>query len=61
MEQQNDIFCHLPKHVDKLIKSLKTKEFILDKFLDTDFHSPIRFLPESSDGLSENSVGTILP
>jgi hypothetical protein len=29
--------------VDVLIKSLKTKAFIIEKFLDTAFHCPIRF------------------
>ena len=31
-------------------KLLKTKLFILEKFLDTGFRPLIRFLPESSDG-----------
>jgi hypothetical protein len=30
-------------HVDKLVKLLKTKAFILEKSLDTAFHRPIRF------------------
>jgi hypothetical protein len=33
----------LSPHVDKLIKLLKTKAFILEKFLDTAFRCPIRF------------------
>jgi hypothetical protein len=32
---------------------LKTKAFILEKFLDTGFQPLIRFLPESSDGFRE--------
>jgi hypothetical protein len=32
---------------------LKTKAFILEKFLDTGFQRLIRFLPESSDGYFE--------
>lgn len=30
-------------HVDKIVKLLKTKVSILEKFLDTTFHWPIRF------------------
>jgi hypothetical protein len=30
-------------HVDKIVKLLKTKVSILEKFLDTAFHWPIRF------------------
>jgi hypothetical protein len=36
--------------VDVLVKLLKKKTFILEKFLDTAFQPPIRFFPESSDG-----------
>jgi hypothetical protein len=32
---------------------LKTKAFILEKFLDTAFSGLLRFLPESSDGFIE--------
>jgi hypothetical protein len=39
----NDIFCHLKVHVDKIVKLLKTKVSILEKFLDTAFRWPIRF------------------
>ena len=39
----NDIFCHLKVDVDKIVKLLKTKVSILEKFLDTAFHWPIRF------------------
>lgn len=45
--------CHFLQAVDKLIKLLKTKAFILEKFLDTAFQRTIRFLPESSDGFYE--------
>jgi hypothetical protein len=47
---QNDIFCHFDRNVDALDKTLKTKVFILEKFLDTGFRPLLRFLPESSDG-----------
>jgi hypothetical protein len=36
-----------------LDKLLKTKAFIIEKFLDTLFHRTIRFLAESSDGFIE--------
>jgi len=45
-------FCHFLRSVDKFVKSLKTKAFILEKFLDTAFGRTIRFLPESSDGFA---------
>src|SRR5215813_1976278 len=41
--EQSDIFCHWLGDVDKLIKLLKIKAFILEKFLDTAFRRPIRF------------------
>src|SRR5262249_4749233 len=41
--EQSDIFCHWLGDVDKLIKLLKIKAFILEKFLDTSFRGPIRF------------------
>src|SRR6185437_492163 len=37
------IFCHSKGHVDKIVKLLKTKVSILQKFLDTAFRCPIRF------------------
>src|SRR5215471_15852537 len=43
----------LANNVDAYVKILKTKAFILEKFLDTDFRSLLRFLPESSDGFFE--------
>jgi hypothetical protein len=43
----------LANNVDAYVKTLKTKAFILEKFLDTDFRSLLRFLPESSDGFFE--------
>lgn len=46
-------FCHFSHSVDELGKLLKTKAFILEKFLDTAFPGNIRFLPESSDGINE--------
>src|SRR6185312_1633037 len=42
--------CHFYIAVDVLVKLLKRKTFILEKFLDTAFQPPIRFFPESSDG-----------
>jgi hypothetical protein len=39
----SDIFCHYVWNVDELCKSLKTKAFIVEKFLDTAFPAPIRF------------------
>jgi predicted phosphatase len=42
-EEQSDNFCHWSENVDKLIKLLKIKAFILEKFLDTAFRRPIRF------------------
>jgi len=41
--EQSDIFCNWLGDVDKLIKLLKIKAFILEKFLDTAFRRPIRF------------------
>jgi len=45
MDQQrnNDRFCHFYLAVYELRKSLKTKAFIVEKFLDTAFPAPIRF------------------
>jgi hypothetical protein len=40
----------LLRPVDELDKTLKTKAFNPEKFLDTAIQGPIRFLPESSDG-----------
>jgi|SRR5215467_10453294 len=43
----------LANNVDAYVKILKTKAFILEKFLDTGFRPLLRFLPESSDGFFE--------
>src|SRR5215472_3379669 len=47
-------FVSLAFAVDAKVKSLKTKVFIIKKSLDTAFPPLIRFLPESSDGISNH-------
>ena len=41
--RNNDRFCHFYPAVYELRKSLKTKAFIVEKFLDTAFPPKIRF------------------
>jgi hypothetical protein len=59
--QKNGIFYPLHANVDKLIKLLKTKAFILEKSLDTAFRCPIRFRQKVLMVFFRTSVGTILP
>jgi hypothetical protein len=55
-EATSAIFCHFRENVDNIRKILKTKTFILEKFLDTAFRTLLRFLPESFDGFFEHPL-----
>src|SRR5205085_1083076 len=47
--RNNDRFCHFYPAVYELRKSLKTKAFIVEKFLDTAFPAPINMNPRFNE------------